>query len=77
MPSDIRAQQAREHHALAAVDEASARRHREERDRLIRDLRAELDPDGEHKWKYTDIAKAVRCSPELVAAVVKDRRAVR
>jgi methylmalonyl-CoA mutase cobalamin-binding subunit len=43
MTSDIRAQQAREHHrdSIAASDLAA--RHRDQRDRLIRQLRAD-DP---------------------------------
>ena len=69
MPSEIRAQQAREHHRLAGADEESARRHRESRDRLIRQLRAE-DPE---RWTYAAIAAAVGITPELARAVVKGR----
>lgn len=64
---DVRAQQAREHHRLAAEDEQRAGDHRAQRDRLIRQLRAE-DPEI---WTYAALAKAVGCSPELAAHIVK------
>jgi hypothetical protein len=67
--SDARAQQAREHHRDQLADETSARRHRDVRDRLVKQLRAE-DPG---RWTYTALAKAVGCSPELIAAIIKDR----
>lgn len=66
---DIRAQQAREHHKLAAEDERSAARHREQRDRLIRQLRA----DDPQRWTYPALAAAVGCSPELVAYIIRMR----
>lgn len=70
MVSDIRAQQAREHHrkALAALEQAA--RHREQRDRLVRQLR-EADP---HRWTYAALADLVGCSPELIAAIINPRR---
>jgi len=67
--SDARAQQAREHHRAQTADEDSARRHREQRDRLVKQLRAD-DPD---RWTYPALAKAVGCSPELIAAIIKGR----
>ena len=66
MPSDVRAQQAREHHRQAADALGQAEQHRQQRDALIRALRA----DG---WTYKALADAVGCSPELVAAIVKGR----
>jgi hypothetical protein len=64
---DIRAATAREENRLAAEDERSAGLHREKRDSLVRQLRAE-DPG---RWTYTALAKAVECSPELIAYIVK------
>lgn len=69
MVSDIRAQQAREHHRAAAAATEQADQHRYQRNRLVRELR-DTDPD---KWTYAALAKAVGCSPELVAAIVQDR----
>lgn len=73
MASDARAQQAREHHraALSALDDAA--RHRAQRDALVRQLRAE-DPAA---WSYGALAKAVGCSPELIAVIVKTLAATR
>lgn len=68
--SDARAQQAREHHKKVAALLEDADRHRQQRDHLIRQLRAD-DPQA---WTYTALAKAVGCSPELIAAIVKGRR---
>jgi AraC-like DNA-binding protein len=65
--SDARAQQAREHHRLAADKEAEADQHREIRDRLIHELRSG-DPGA---WSYPALAAAVGCSPELIAHIVK------
>ena len=42
---------------------------RAERDRLIRQLRAE----DEKRWSYGALAKAIGCSRELIAQVVKRR----
>lgn len=67
MVSDIRAQQAREHHRKAASDDRSAAQNRGQRDRLVRALRAE-DP---RRWTYSALAAAVGCSPELIAHIVK------
>lgn len=67
--SDIRAQQAREHHRHSKDSERLAEQHRAARNALIRALRAE-DPG---RWTYPALAKAVGCTPELIAAVVKGR----
>lgn len=61
--------QAREAHRLAGDAAALAARHRAQRDRLIKKLRAE-DPGY---WTYPRLAAAIGCSPELVAAIVKGR----
>lgn len=67
--SDPRAVQAREAHRLAGLSEDVAGRHREQRDRLVRQLRAE-DVD---RWTYPSLAAAVGCSQALIAAIVKGR----
>jgi len=67
--SDARAQQAREHHRALAAALARAEQHREQRNRLIRQLRAE-DPE---RWTYPALARLLGCSPELIAAIVKGR----
>lgn len=69
MVSDARAQQAREHHRAQAAAEALAKRHRDQRNRFVRQLRAD-DPD---RWTYPALAKAIGCSPELIAAIIKGR----
>ena len=69
MVSDARAQQAREHHRAQAAAEALAKQHRDQRNRYIKQLRAD-DPE---RWTYPALAKAVGCSPELIAAVIKGR----
>lgn len=69
MPSDARATAAREAHRRASEAMVLARHHRSRRDRQIRALRKE-NPEY---WTYTALAKAVGCSPELVAAVVQER----
>lgn len=61
------AQQAREHHRESAKAGDLAARHREQRDHLVRQLRA-ADPA---RWTYAALAKAVDCSPELIAYIVK------
>jgi len=67
--SDIRAQQAREHHRASAAATAESRQHQEQRNQLVRALR-ESDPQ---RWSYKALASAVGCSPELIAAIVKGR----
>ncbi len=70
MASDARAQQAREAHQASLAALATAEMHRERRDQLVRALRAE-DPKV---WSYSALAKAVGCSPELVAHIIKKPR---
>jgi hypothetical protein len=65
--SDIRAQQAREHHRRSIEREDEAARERQQRDRLVRALRA----DDPKQWTYPALAAAVGCSPELIAYIVK------
>jgi hypothetical protein len=48
---------------------ALAERHRQQRDALIRQIRAN-DPDT---WSYSGLAAAIGCSKELIAAIVKGR----
>lgn len=67
--SDPRAALAREAHRLALEADSQAARHREQRNRLVRQLRAE-DPA---RWTYVAIARAVGVSPEMAAAIVKGR----
>lgn len=69
---DIRAQQAREHHREAEALAGQAGRHREQRDRLIRLLRA----DDPRQWTYPALAAAVGCSPELIAHIIKKEQEV-
>lgn len=68
--SDPRAARARELHRKAAEADEVAARYRQERDRLVLQLRAE-DPA---RWSYSAIADALGCSPELVALVVRRSR---
>lgn len=70
MGSDARAQQAREHHEAAARALADAERHREQRDQLVRALRR----DDPKRWSYPALARAVGCSPELIAVIIKKVR---
>lgn len=65
---DVRAALARDHHRAAAASTGEAGEHRAERDRLIRQLRAE-DPVT---WTYAALAAAIGCSPELAAYAVKN-----
>jgi hypothetical protein len=67
--SDIRAQQAREHHRASAAANREAEQHRELRNKLVRELR---NSDME-QWTYSALAAAVGCSPELIAAIIKGR----
>ncbi|TDP97891.1 hypothetical protein EV186_103870 [Labedaea rhizosphaerae] len=67
--SDARAQQAREHHRAAQAAQEAAKQHQRQRNELVRRLRAE---DPQH-WTYQAIARAVGCSPELIAAIIKER----
>ena len=69
MPSDARAQQAREQHRRSLDADEQAAVHRTQRNRLIRQLREE-DPV---RWTYPALAAAVSCSPELIAAIIQGR----
>jgi len=69
MPSDVRALQAREHHSALAGLRGQADMHRQERNRLVRMLRAE---DAE-RWTYAALAAAIGCKEELIAAIVQGR----
>jgi hypothetical protein len=64
---DIRAAQAREHHREAGSHDGVAARHRAQRDELVRTLRRE-DPGV---WTYPALAKAVNCSPQLIAHIIR------
>jgi ribosome-binding protein aMBF1 (putative translation factor) len=64
--SDARAQQAREHHRAAIELLGDAARHRHQRDELVRALR-------KSGWTYKSLAKAVGCSPELIAVIVRNQ----
>ncbi len=66
---DPRAAQARDLHRQSKDADTLAARYREQRNRLIRLLRAE-DPE---QWTYPALASAVGITPELVAAIVKGR----
>lgn len=66
---DARAQQAREHHRKSGAATRTAEQHRATRDRLIRTL---WDTDRA-AWTYAKLAKAVGCSPELIAKIVTGR----
>jgi hypothetical protein len=64
---DVRAQQARENHRLSKEREADAALLREQRDWLVRQLRAE-DPAY---WTLAALAHAVGCSRELIVLILK------
>jgi hypothetical protein len=64
---DSTVQQAREHHRLAADVSRVAEQHRSQRDQLIRGL---WDNDR-HSWTYVKLARAVGCSPELIAKIIR------
>ena len=68
----VRAATAREENRLAAEAGRSAGLHRERRDHLVRQLRAE-DPD---RWSYSALARAVEVSPELIAHIVKSAQVI-
>lgn len=66
---DPRAQQAREHHRKAGDAASGAGRHRAQRDALVRDLWV----TQRQRWTYAKLAKAVGCSPELIAKIITGR----
>ncbi|NIK60774.1 LAGLIDADG family homing endonuclease [Kribbella shirazensis] len=63
------AQQAQDHHQALCVSESTGRFHKDQRDRLIKALRAE-DPQ---RWTYPALAAAIGCSPASIAAAVRGR----
>jgi len=66
MVSDPRAMQAREAHRLRRESDRIAAQHRAVRQRLIRALRAD-------HWTYPQIAEAIGCSMQLIAAIFAGR----
>lgn len=58
---------AHESHRLSKESEAAARAHRYQRDVLVRQLRSE-DPAT---WTLSRLARAVGCSKELIAYILK------
>jgi AraC-like DNA-binding protein len=65
---DARAQQAREYHQMAEVANSAANHHRQQRDQLVRALRAE-DPA---EWSYRKLAAAIGCSMRLIRQILED-----
>ncbi|WP_396902714.1 hypothetical protein [Mycolicibacterium sp.] len=66
---DPRAQRARDHHRKAADASRLADQHRAQRDELIR----QLWDNARDEWTYASLAKAVGCSPELIAKIITRR----
>jgi hypothetical protein len=66
---DIRVALAREKNRLAGEFGQLARQHRDQRDQLVRELRAE----DSQKWTYPALARGVGISPELVAKIIRTR----
>ena len=64
---DFRPYQARVAHRQAGDSDLIARQHRDDRDRLVRELRAE-DPK---QWTMSRLAAEVGCSKELIAYILK------
>lgn len=69
MPSDPLAAQARREHRASLDAGRLADRHREIRNRLVRQLRA----SDERVWTYEEIARQVGITAELARAIVKGR----
>ena len=65
--SDARLARARDLHRRATEADELAARLRAERDRLIRQLRAE----DRRRWSYGVLASALGCSRELIALIAK------
>jgi AraC-like DNA-binding protein len=63
--TDIRIQQAKEHHEVAAALKDHGRRRRELRDQIIRRLREE-DPK---QWTFGRLAREIGCSKELIVYI--------
>ena len=68
--SDPLVARAAELHAKALEADAVAAQYRAERDEIIDRLRA----DGSGRWSYTALARALGCSRELIAQIVRRRR---
>ena len=68
--SDPLAARAAELHAKALGADAEAARYRAERDEIIDRLRR-AEPE---RWSYTALARALGCSRELIAQIVRRRR---
>ena len=68
--SDPLAARAAELHAQALAADAEAARYRAERDEIIDRLRR-AEPE---RWSYTALARALGCSRELIAQIVRRRR---
>ena len=68
---DIRAQQAREHHEAVGRADHEAEMHREQRDRLVRQLRAE-DPVY---WSYGRLVRTVGCSKSRIKQILEQEEA--
>ena len=68
--SDPLAARAAELHAKALAADAAAARYRAERDEIIDRLRR-AEPE---RWSYTALARALGCSRELIAQIVRRRR---
>jgi len=69
--SDIRVQQAREHDRAAHQARMSLAGHLAQRDALIRALHAE------GTWSYSQLAKALDLTPELIAKIIRPQRRTR
>ena len=68
--SDPLAARAAALHATALAADAEAARYRAERDEIIDRLRR-AEPE---RWSYTALARALGCSRELIAQIVRRRR---
>jgi hypothetical protein len=68
--SDLRAAAARRAHLEAQEALRAAEHARNKRDRLIRELRRD-DPE---RWSYATLAKAIGCSRENIAQIVRGIR---
>jgi AraC-like DNA-binding protein len=67
--SDSQAALARWHHRASQALTLQAEHEREARNAAIRALRVS-DPQ---RWTYSTLARAVGCSPELIAQIVRSR----
>lgn len=63
--ADARIVRARELHRLAGAAVSQAQDHRRERDRLVRQLRA----DDPRRWTHAALARELGCSEGLVALI--------